>query len=441
MRLLFFALTVLFLFASCAETVPGCTDPSSPDYNPDATVDDGSCGFGIPESYTFERNEVSVVDLDETTLRQLLIQDLQLKIRSLAVSNTTFTTFDSLNNYLQLSNTSLTICTPVGQEVRSLDSVWSDYSTSANLSEKIVDIPLYFEASTQIPIWLDSIASWSQNGRSGTAAVYTSEAGLDLSTLIPIDLQAASLYAQAMDSLLPNIIAFDNVDFISGKNVTEMEEAWDMAFGYFGAARAYDDFGDGDLASTGAGSVLPFVQDADEDGKIDFRSEYNFSFARLAGARDLGSNGLTDFTQDIFDAWLLGRAAMAIGPGEEESIIAARDQILITWEQIAAATLVHHLNQVLEHLQAFDTPSFELESYRSDWAAMLGYGRMLGYASQGSMGGATAVQADILNLLGESPFTGSAGSSAWSDYIVALEQVRSTVGMRMGFGEGLLEGW
>lgn len=437
---LFFLIYCLFVLSSCVENISGCTDPSSPDYNPDATIEDGSCGFSIPDTYIFERDEQSAVDLDATTVRQLLINDLQLKIKALGQPGASSTTLAELTNYLTLEDASIAILTPVGGDVSPLDSVFSDITLQANLSDNWVDLPGYFMVSEQVTSWLASIAGWSQTPRLGTPDVYTTAEGLDLSALVPISLMGAVLYAEATDSLLVRVDTLDNIDFLSGEDFTEIEQAWDQAFGYFGAARAYAGFGDAELASDGSGSVLPYVEDADLDGLLDYTTEYNHTFARLAGERDQGSQGATDFTQDIFDAWLQGRAAMAIGPGQEEIIIAARNQILETWEHVIGATTVHYLNRTIEHFNNFEEPTFEVETFRADWSAMLGYGRMLGYYSTGKTGGTAGVQTEILTL-GDAPFMAPVGSAGWNDYLAALYGVRSTIGLRLGFPEGLLEDW
>jgi hypothetical protein len=437
---LFLLLISLYTLSGCVENIYGCTDPSSPDYNPDATIEDGSCGFSVPDSYTFERSDQSAVDLDATTVRQLLINDLQLKILALGQPGATGTTLEELSNYLSLDDASISILTPVGGDVSPLDSIYSGITSSANLSDVWVDLPGYFMVSEQVPAWLASIAGWSQTPRRGTPDAYTTTEGLDLSQVIPISLMGAVLYAEAMDSALVLIDTLDNIDFLSGEKFTEMEQAWDQAFGYFGAARAYQSFSDDELASSGSGSIFPYVKDADADGLLDYSSEFNHSFARLAGARDQGSDGATDFTQDIFDAWLLGRAAMAIGPGEEESIMEARDQILQTWEEIVGATFVHYLNKVLAHTNDFDEADFDLAAYRADWSAMYAYGQMLGYYSAGKTGGTLGAQNEIL-VLGEAPFMAPVGSNSWGDYVAALEGVRGTIGLRLSFAVGLLEKW
>lgn len=437
---LFLLIISLFPFSSCVENISGCTDPSSPDYNPEATIDDGSCGFSIPETYRFERNEKSVVDLDATTVRQLLINDLQLKIKALGQPGASSTSVEELINYLNLTDAGISILTPVGGDVSPLDSTYSGITSQANLSDIWVDIPAYFTVSEQVEAWLRNIAGWSQTPRLGTPDVYTTAEGLDLSQLIPLSLMGAVLYAEATDSLLARLDTLDNINFLSGKKITEMEQAWDQAFGYFGAARVYGGFSDAELASSGSGSVLPYVEDEDLDGLINYTSEYNFSFARLAAMRDMGSNGATDFTGDMFDAWLLGRAAMAVGPGEAESIIAARDQLLESWEEIVAATSIHYINKVIEHFQAFDQPAFNLAAFRADWASMLGYSRMLGYYSAGKTGGTAGVSTEIL-VLGDAPFMAPVGSAGWEDYLAALEGVRGTIGLRLGFAESLVENW
>jgi hypothetical protein len=438
---LLFPLLLLPLLAcglfGCAEEIEGCTDPSSPDYNPAATVDDGSCSFAVPTSYVFERNEQSAVGLETQVVHSLLISDLTILIDSLGQDAGQVLDSATLNDRIGLPDASLPIPYPLGTVNMPLQSSYGDFATASALSSNWVEVSGYFEPGAQLEAWFDSLARRNQEGLAGMAAAYTTAQGLDLSRLIPLSLYGAVHYAQAVDSLLPFVDTLDNINFLQGSNYTAMEQAWDQAFGYFGAARNYASFSDANLAGTG----FSHLEDADRDGLIDFTTEVNFHFARLAGARDQGSGGATNFTETIFEAFLLGRAAMAIGPGEEELIRLNRDLIVENWEQVVAASTVHHLNRCLEQLDKMGQPTFDREAYRADWAAMFAYARMLGYRADGPLGGTFLVQVNILDLMGDAPFEGEPGQPDWLTYQANLLGTRAYLGQAFGFSEALLEQW
>ena len=124
---------------------------------------------------------------------------------------------------------------------------------------------------------------------------------------------------------------------------------WDEAFGYFGAARDYSRYSDDDLAGKGSG----FVFDSNGDGKIDFRSEYNFGLSRNAGKRDRGGTGV-DFTGETFTAFLTGRALISNG-GSTTEIAAQRQAAANGMEKVIAATVIHYINDTLADMADLGT--------------------------------------------------------------------------------------
>ena len=51
----------------------GCTDPDANNYNPNATVDDGSCDFSSDDGGTDPVDPVDPVDTDPSDCKSLLI--------------------------------------------------------------------------------------------------------------------------------------------------------------------------------------------------------------------------------------------------------------------------------------------------------------------------------------------------------------------------------
>jgi hypothetical protein len=95
------------------------------------------------------------------------------------------------------------------------------------------------------------------------------------------------------------------------KPYSALGHAWDEGFGYFGAARDYNDYTDTQAAGKGEVGTprAKGYHDTNGDGKIDLKSEYNFGHSRNCAKRDRGSAGgaTTDFSKDVMDAFLAGR--------------------------------------------------------------------------------------------------------------------------------------
>ena len=146
-------------------------------------------------------------------------------------------------------------------------------------------------------------------------------------------------YYQSTGVYLNGILEQDNAKQYKddpAKTYTAMEHKWDEAFGYFGAARDYLSYSDAQLAGK---TPAEFSRDSNGDGKIDFKSEYNFGLSRNAGKRDKGASG-TDLTKDIFQAFVTGRAIIA-GEGDINQVAAQREIAAAGIEKVIAATEVH----------------------------------------------------------------------------------------------------
>jgi hypothetical protein len=76
MRYAAFLGLLLILAASCNRDVEGCRDPNSTNYNPDATVDDGSCTYEIDRfcgNWTFTDTVVDQVTMNQEILSRTLV--------------------------------------------------------------------------------------------------------------------------------------------------------------------------------------------------------------------------------------------------------------------------------------------------------------------------------------------------------------------------------
>ena len=217
------------------------------------------------------------------------------------------------------------------------------------------------------------IPTWSGTAANGTAGLLTDSArSINVNAVgweVDQTFIKGIIGAMCVDQIVNNYLdpcqldsgtrRDDNTNgVLSGsKNYTDMEHKWDEAFGYFGAARDYLSYSDAQLAGK---TPAEFSRDSNGDGKIDFKSEYNFGLSRNAGKRDKGASG-TDLTKDIFQAFVAGRAIIA-GEGDINQVAAQREIAAAGMEKVIAATVVHYINDTLADMSKLGTADENLKA-------------------------------------------------------------------------------
>ncbi len=254
---------------------------------------------------------------------------------------------------------------------------WSEYRSTAEVLNQ------WFEE-------LEDLAIAHANGDIRTYGdeqlpVHVTSDGRDLQQLIQKFLLGAIAFSQAADDYLDSDVdgkglLQSNVDADEGKPYSKLEHGWDEAFGYFGAARDYAAYTDDEIAGKGGRDDWQGYHDTDGDGKIDLESEYNFGASVNAAKRDRASaeSAKTDYTTEVFEAFLKGRALLAATNGElsAEQLAALeghRDTIVLGWEKAYAATCVHYINDTLQDLNTIGTDDFSLATLAKHWSELKGF--------------------------------------------------------------------
>ncbi|PCK09859.1 MAG: hypothetical protein COA42_02060 [Alteromonadaceae bacterium] len=290
--------------------------------------------------------------------------------------------------------------------------------------------------------------------------------GRDLKQLLQKFLLGAITFSQGTNDYLQS--AFVNELVIDGDNAyTVAEHHWDESFGYFGAARNYADYSDDEIAAKGGRvEYASGFNDANGDGAVDIRSEYNFGNSTNCAKRDrgtVGNSAATDFTQTAFDAFLLGREiiknAVATGSLSAEAQVALDANIQIaalTWETCIAATVIHYINDVDADMAAYDTAnnSFsDLDNFLNmakHWSEMKGFALGLQFSPLSPFrenDTALANLQNILSLMGDAPVladgtqAGVAFTGGVSAYRADLQTARDLLQSAYAFDDENTEGW
>lgn len=440
----------------------------------------------VPETYTFEsafQPGVSSVAYDGQIARQVLIADLNATIGGLTNQIDTgvfmpavdgevvalldfYFRFDSAaygDEPIRLSTTPPT-----------LQTTWNDISSNKDLVGKLAGN----DASTDHKDWSTEFGGWSDaslaqyggsidspegfvvalfetleenaiahaNGetRQGPGGevlpVHLTETGLDLQQLTQKFLLGAINLSQGADDYLDDDIdgkgiLADNSAPDGDTPFTSLEHAWDEGFGYFGAARHYNQLSDDVIASPG-------YSDANGDGAIDLLSEYNFGASTNAAKRDLGAEVPTDFTKDAMDAFLTGRAIITHAAGraltDEEltRLRAERDKALFAWEAAIAATIVHYINDVLDDMGDFGTDDYSFADHAKHWSEMKGFALGLQFNPHSPVSDADF--AELHRLLRDAPVLATSDSNTIEQYKSDLRAARALIGDAYGFAAGNL---
>lgn len=227
-------------------------------------------------------------------------------------------------------------------------------------------------------------------------ALYVNNNGVDLKQMVQKFLLGALAFSQGADDYLDDTEAgkgllADNTigDKDGAKDYTALEHAWDEGFGYFGAARNFNEYTDNEAAGkvkTEDDGRLDWnlYHDTNGDGSIDLNAEYNFGNSVNAAKRDRGTAGgaaPTDFTKTAFDAFVMGRAIITQAGGAlDDTQMAAlkeqRDIAVDAWEKAIAATAVHYINDVIGDLEKLGTAEYSASDYSDlakHWSELKGF--------------------------------------------------------------------
>jgi hypothetical protein len=458
----------------------------------DDTTDPSPGELVVPATYTFESKfeaGESSVSYDGQIARHILIVELQRYIEGLSaqIDSAAFQPTDdaqvmaALNFYVDFDSASngeetLSILTTPA----TMQATYNAVSTNKKLRDKIAGN----DPSTDHVDWKSAFKGWSdttiaahggavtspeglltafletieQNaiartngvvrmGPGGVALpVHVTESGLDLSQLTQKFLTAAITFHQGVDDYLDDDkegkgLLSDNTKAVEGKPYTELEHAWDEGFGYFGAARNYNDYTDDELAAAGGRDGFKAgYHDANNDQKIDLLTEYSFGHSTNAAKRDRGSKDANvDMTKDAFDAFLRGRAIIthaagrALSAEEMVALKAQRDKAERAWESAIASTALHYINDVLRDMELFGAADYKLLDHAKHWGELKGFALGLQFSPRSPLTDAQFTQ--LHTLLGDAPVLATASAEQIAAYKTSLIAARKLLADAYGFPE------
>ena len=265
----------------------------------------------LPTTYSFEN-----VDYSGQTARIQQLSMLEAKAKS-ANDGTTKVTFDELNSIFENTSGNL-----AGSNKQIKDKTGPQ---EGGKQEAVDEIVSYFVA-------IDTLSGNPDNIAGGKYLVTAN--GIEPAQMIAKGLMGALLYYQATSVYLGDAkMSVDNTEVTEGKG-TAMQHHWDEAFGYFGAPVDY------------------LTTSAEDQKNATDPSKKAWYWAGYANGRA----SVVDVREDIFNAFIAGRAA--IGRND----IAARDAAIATikekWELLAAANAVHYFNSAIEDIENNNVAAF-----------------------------------------------------------------------------------
>lgn len=292
-----------------------------------------------------------------------------------------------------------------------------------------------------------------RNDPNGNAinSLYVTETGIDLRQLLQKFLLGAVAFSQASDDYLDNTIEgkgllADNTvaDSDGTKPYTALEHAYDEGFGYFGAARNYNDYTDDEVAKKGGRDDWQGYHDTDGNGSIDLTAEYNFGNSTNASKRDRGTSANsnpTDFSKAAFDAFLMGRAIITDAAGTLDEmhmngLLEQRDIILDNWEKSISATVVHYINETIADMAKLGNDDYNFATAAKHWAELKGFALNFQFNPYSPL--SDEKFAELHTLIGDAPVVAIDGVEV---YKAKLLEARALLQQAYDFDQENVEHW
>lgn len=326
---------------------------------------------------------------------------------------------------------------------------WSEGGESANTPTKLLEY--WFGMLDDLAFQRGQGTVPTEPGGAQIAEVYITEKGQDLQQLIQKFLLVSVTFSQGADDYLDDDVAGKGILSPNTQDGTSpysvLEHAWDEAFGYFGAARDYDQYSDDELSGEDGRDGYVSYHDTSGDGKIDVTREYNFGISVNCAKRDRESADPTDFTKDAFDALVAGRQLIHDADGElsAEQLAALkvqRDLVVSTWEKCIAATVVHYINDTLSDMEKFGPAEYSFEDHAKHWSELKGFSLGLQFNPKSPMNEGTRF-ADFHGLVNDAPVLpdDAGGQAAIDAYKADLAAARTIIQQAYGFSDANVAAW
>jgi hypothetical protein len=249
--------------------------------------------------------------------------------------------------------------------------------------------------------WFGVIADLAIDGDSSTRVVHTNS-GRDYQKLISTFLLGAIAYGQSVNLHLNKGLDSENSDTASDLSYTPLQHHWDMAYGYYGAARQLSQLTKSQTANQPDHNY--------EGSDIDIFSEYTFDYPRDAAKRDIGTVLYnTNFYGNPMQAFLNGRQIIdSYFPdnttNNSEFLVdldIQKNMIIDQWEKTIAATAIHYINETAESVLYYGQVAILNAEYFKDWSRAKGYLLALQFNPDTKIG--YADYQELHNLLGAGP--------------------------------------
>jgi len=471
------------------DSTPPVSD--QPDDTNDTDDSDDTVTLEVPETYTFPNpDEVETVNYTGQTKRHILIDDLVAEMNGLEddPGKTPQEVIDQLDFYYRFdsdssdNNTTLFNARDLGgNAILPEDSGELTYGAIASGKDLIgktagQDQPDHLiggeffgwegieDPVEMVDYFFEQLAQEATDGE--TPQIETVDGTVPLDT-VTVDAQGLD-YRQLVQKFLLGAVAFNQgttdylqTDFANtltqedDEPFTSAEHDWDEAFGYFGAARDYDQYTDDEIRNIG------FKDSNPEDGAIDIRSEFNFGNSVNCAKRDAGAVNDPNFTQQAFDAFIQGRTILRqasldgeLTEDQQEELSEHIKTAAVTWEKCVAATVVHYINDLNADMDEFQDGQFaSLENFRNmakHFGEMKGFALGLQFSIESPFRESEEDLQDlkeILSLMGDAPVLadGTQGGEPFEggldQYRADLLQARDLLEEAYDFDDENVENW
>lgn len=270
--------------------------------------------------------------------------------------------------------------------------------------------------------------------------------GRDLGRLIRSFLLGAVAFSRGVDAELdddvPGAGLLASNERAGDGLYTPLEHAWDMGFGYFGAARDYDRGVRVEDAADGAWF------DTNADCFIGVQREVTYGAA--LGAAAAAQRGAEDFGRRAFDAFVQGRrliamAPSALSPEQLDELIGLRDTAADAWEHALAAASVHALNQLsLQVTEALaSTIDYSFAEQAGYWSELKGTSLAFQFNRRSPFSAADL--AEFHRLIGDAPRVPDTlpptNGPLLTAYLEDLRRARDILQATYGFDGATIAAW